>query len=163
MFPVVMHKCAYGAYWAQLELILQIPVHAKQEVHGLIEAGFPASIINTLGDLGILDSQSRDLIIPPRMLRWRLARGQRLSVGESDRLFRFVHIMAMAAALFGSIDKSERWLKQPQDRLSVKSPIAMLSTSVGMWQVEELPKQVTDGFASCCSLDGQLAQTPSVS
>jgi len=112
MLPAVMRTGACGAYRAKLELVLQMPIHAtNQDVHELIEAGFPASVIKTLGGLGILDPQSRDVYLPLRMLRWRLARGQRLSVGESDRLYRFFHIMAMAAALFGSIDKSKCWQK----------------------------------------------------
>ena len=148
MFPAAMHGGVYSAYMIKLELVLQISIQAtNRDIHGMIEAGFPASIIKTLGDLGILDSQSRDMIIPLRTLRWRLARGQRMSVGESDRLYRFVHIIAMAAAVFGSMDKSERWVKQPRDRLSGKSPIAMHSTSVGTWQVEELLRLVNDGFA----------------
>lgn len=147
MLPAVMRTGAYGAYRAKLELVLQKPIHAtNQDVHGLIEVGFPASVIKALRGLGILEPQPRDLIIPLRTLRWRLARGQRLSVGESDRLYRFVHIMAMAAALFGSFDKSKSWLKKPQERLSGKCSAAMLSTSVGTWQVEESLMQVADGF-----------------
>lgn len=46
MLPAVMRTGAYGAYRAKLELVLQKPIHAtNQDVHGLIEVGFPASVI----------------------------------------------------------------------------------------------------------------------
>jgi putative toxin-antitoxin system antitoxin component (TIGR02293 family) len=58
-----------------------------------------------------------------------LARGQRLTVEESDRLFRVAHIMAMAQTLFGDDEKAKHWLSKSKDRFSGKSPIAMLSTT----------------------------------
>ncbi|WP_341521438.1 antitoxin Xre/MbcA/ParS toxin-binding domain-containing protein [Pseudomonas sp. G.S.17] len=148
MFAEVLGESAYGVYRSKLELLLQIPVHATgQQIHHAIETGFPASTVQTLCDIGSLDSQSRDTILPLETLRSRLARGQRLTVAESDRLFRICHILATMAALFaGNDDKSERWLKQPHVRLSGKCPLALLSTTVGTSMVEELLIQATEGF-----------------
>ncbi|WP_238704623.1 antitoxin Xre/MbcA/ParS toxin-binding domain-containing protein [Pseudomonas nabeulensis] len=87
-----------------------------------------------------------DQIIPFKPLKMRLADGQRLSVDQSDRLFRFAHINAMAEVLFESDEKARRWLSKPKTRFSGKSPIAMLSTSPGTRQVEEVLIQLAEGL-----------------
>ncbi|MOA56829.1 hypothetical protein D3C78_1808900 [compost metagenome] len=89
----------------------------------------------------------RDQIISPKALKTRLARGQRLTVDESDRLFRVAHIIAMAQTLFGDDEKAKHWLSKSKDCFSGKSPIAMLSTTQGTRLIEELLIQIAEGFA----------------
>jgi uncharacterized protein (DUF2384 family) len=55
-----------------------------------------------------------------------LARGQRLTVEESDRLSRVAHIIAMIQTLFGDDEKAKHSLSKSKDCFSGKSPIAML-------------------------------------
>lgn len=148
MFAEVMRESAYRAYRARLGVFLPIPIDASdQDIHELIEAGFFAASVKLLCDLGILIGVGRDQIIPLKTLKKRLASGQRLTVNQSDRLFRVAHITAMAEVLFESDEKARRWLSKPKARFSGKSPIAMLSTSQGARQVEEMLIQLAEGLA----------------
>jgi putative toxin-antitoxin system antitoxin component (TIGR02293 family) len=76
-----------------------------------------------------------------------LARGQRLSVSESDRLFRLAHVTAMAEVSFGDGQKAQRWLSKPKARFSGKHLITLLATSQGTRLVEQLLIQVAEGLA----------------
>lgn len=73
---------------------------------------------------------------------------QSLSLEESDRLFRLVHVIAMSDAVFGDQEKARRWLSKPKRQLAGKSPTELLSTSAGTHQVEELLIRVAEGLYS---------------
>ncbi|TWC55270.1 putative toxin-antitoxin system antitoxin component (TIGR02293 family) [Pseudomonas sp. SJZ080] len=147
MFTDIFREDAYRTYRLRLEVILHIPIRASdQDIHDLIEAGFPASIVDKLCDNGIISIEARDLIIPLKTLKTRLMLSQRLTVDESDRLFRVAHITAMAGVLFGDSEKAENWLTKSKFRFSDKSPIAMLSTIQGTRRVEEMLVQVAEGL-----------------
>jgi putative toxin-antitoxin system antitoxin component (TIGR02293 family) len=148
MFTEILRENAYGAYRVRLEALLHIPTDASdQHVHKLIEAGFSAGSVKALCDLGRVSPLERDQIIPLKALKARLARGQRLTVEESDHLFRVAHIIAMAQTLFGDDQKAKPWLSKSKDCFSGKSPIAMLSTFQGTRRVEEMLIQVGEGLA----------------
>lgn len=148
MIAPVMRKDAYRDYRVRLELLLHIPANAsEQEIHELIEAGFLPDSVMSLCDMGVIGPTERNHIIPLRTLKIRLAERQQLTVHESDRLFRFAHIIAMAGTLFGNDEKAKRWLSKPKERFSGKAPFAMLSTLPGTRLVEEMLIQVAEGIA----------------
>ncbi len=139
---------AHRAYRIRLETLLQIPVNASdQDIHEMIEAGFLASNIKLLCDFGAIGPEQRDRIIPLKTLKMKLVSNQRLTVDESDRLFRLAHIIAMAEVLFGNIEKAKHWLSEPKSRFSGKSPNAMLSTTQGTHRVEEMLIQIAEGMS----------------
>ncbi|MFY0729655.1 antitoxin Xre/MbcA/ParS toxin-binding domain-containing protein [Pseudomonas sp. NFX15] len=143
-----MREDAYHDYRVRLELILHIPTNAsEQEIHNLIEAGFLADRVIALFDLGAITPSERNQIIPFKTLKARLATNERLTLHESNRLFRFAHIIAMAVTLFGSNEKAKRWLSKPKSRFVRKAPFAMLSTYLGTRLVEEMLIQAAEGFA----------------
>lgn len=147
MFAEVMREPAYGAYRIRLESLLQIPTDASElEIHEIIQFGFDAGRLMKLCDQGDVTPLERDQIIPLKTLKTRIAKDQKLTVDESDRLFRAAHITAMADVLFGNDEKAKRWLSKPKDRFSGKSPMAMLSTIQGTRQVEEMLIQLAEGF-----------------
>ncbi|MEN5314505.1 antitoxin Xre/MbcA/ParS toxin-binding domain-containing protein [Pseudomonas koreensis] len=147
MLTDISRKDASRAYRLRLELFLHIPIHASdQDIHDLIEAGFPASIVNQLCDHGTISVEARDLIISLTTLKTKLMLDQRLTVDESDRLFRVAHITAMAVVLFGDNEKAGNWLNTPKSRFSGKSPIAMLCTTPGTRRVDELLIQLVEGL-----------------
>lgn len=137
----------HNAYRVQLETYLGIPTQASdQEIHELIEVGFPANSLQILCDHQIISPAERDRIIPYRTFKVRLASNQRLKADESDRMYRAAHIIAMAVAVFGDNEKAQHWLSKPKSRFSGKSPFELLSTSVGVYRVEEMLIQVADGL-----------------
>jgi putative toxin-antitoxin system antitoxin component (TIGR02293 family) len=129
---------------------LHIPTNAsEQDIHELLEAGFLADSVMALCDTGVISPSERNQIISLRTLKMRLATPQQLTVHESDRVFRFAHIIAMAVTLFGSDEKAKRWLSKLKDRFLGKAPFAMLSTLQGTRLVEEMliQIQVAEGIA----------------
>ena len=122
------------------------PSCSDQAIHELIEAGFPAHSLKVLCDQGIISPAERDRIIPYRTFKMRLASNQYLKADESDRMYRAVHIIAMAVAVFGDTEKAQNWLSKPKSRFSGKSPYELLSTSLGVYRVEEMLIQVAEGL-----------------
>ena len=148
MFAEAMRESVYSTYRARMETFLQIPIDASdQYFHEQIHRGFPASAVQTLLNLGAINTSTRNRIVPLTTLRRRLAQGERLTMMESDRLFRVIHITAMAQALFEDTEKAKRWLTKPKVSLSGNSPIAMLSTTLGTRRVEEMLVRIGEGFA----------------
>ncbi len=76
-------------------------------------------------------------VVPLRTLRRRAGVGQRLTAMESDKLFRAVHVTTLAETIFGGRDKARRWLEKPQKRFDGQAPLAMLTTTPGIWVVEK--------------------------
>ena len=137
----------YQAYRLLLDAYLHIPAQASdQAIHELIEAGFPANSLQVLCDQGVMSPGERDRIIPYRTFKTRLVSNQRLKADESDRMYRAVHITAMAVAVFGDIKKARHWLSKSKSRFSGKSPHELLSTSLGAYRVEEMLIQVAEGL-----------------
>lgn len=65
VFAGVLRDDAYHAYRIRLEASLSIPLNASdQDIHDMIVAGFSASMIMSLCDVGTISSEERDRIIP---------------------------------------------------------------------------------------------------
>lgn len=148
MFAGVLRHDAYHAYRTRLEALLHISVNASDlDIHDMIVAGFSASLIKVLCDDRTLSHEERDRIIQPKTLKTKLAGNQLLTLEESDRLFRFAHITAMAEIIFGDKGKAKQWLFKPKARFSGKSPSAMITTSHGTHLVEEMLIQISEGMS----------------
>lgn len=134
-------------YRRRLHALLEIPEDATEmQTHTRIVAGFPAQRLAELCEQGDVPATVRDYIIPPRTLKTRLSRGERLTVDESDRLFQAVHIIALAQALFGEGEKAKRWLSQPMSAFDGQAPFEIIRTTQGMHLVEERIIQGIEGF-----------------
>jgi putative toxin-antitoxin system antitoxin component (TIGR02293 family) len=138
----------YSAYRARLQILLEIPESASNlEIHTKISQGLSTARLMWLAEEGVMTAQEREEIIPLGTLKDRIERDQPLTVEESDRLFRSVHITAMAEAVFGNADKAKRWLSKPKEQLSGLAPMQLLTTQQGTRQVEEMLLQVAEGIA----------------
>lgn len=148
MLAEVLNEDFYRAFRGRLSEFLNVRIDASDSgIHEMIDAGFSADRISIFCELGKIPPQQRDQIIPHKTLNSRLTRGQRLTVDESDRLFRHAYIVAMAEVLFGSREKASSWLAKPKDLFAGKSPIAMLSTNQGTHQVAQLLIQIAKGYS----------------
>jgi putative toxin-antitoxin system antitoxin component (TIGR02293 family) len=148
MFAETMPASIYHSYRVRMDCVLNIPLTASgQDIHQRIEKGFPAPAVKMLFDTGTIDRITRDRIVPFRTFKRRLANDQLLTLTESNRLFRVVHIIAMAEALFGDPTKAKRWLKKPKQCLSGKSPASMFFTTAGAHQVGQMLVRIGDGFS----------------
>jgi putative toxin-antitoxin system antitoxin component (TIGR02293 family) len=72
----------------------------------------------------------------------------RLSPVESDRLYRFARILALAEDVFESREDAIEWLNSEQYGLGGAVPIKMLQTDAGTREVEELLLRIEYGVIS---------------
>jgi putative toxin-antitoxin system antitoxin component (TIGR02293 family) len=148
MFAGALRQDAYHAYRMRLETLLHISVNASDlDIHDMIVAGFSVSLIKMLCDDGTLSNEERDRIIHPKTLKTKLSANQLLTLHESDRLFRFAHVTAMAEVIFGDKGKAKQWLSKPKARFLGESPSAMVTTTFGTHLVEEMLIQVSEGMS----------------
>ena len=148
MFAGILRQDVYHAYRMRLEALLDISVNAScLDIHHMIVAGFPACLVHVLCDGGTLSNEERDRIVQPKALKTRLAANQLLTLHESDRLFRFAHISALAEVIFGDKGKAKQWLSKPKARFLGESPSAMVTTTIGTHLVEEMLIQVSEGLS----------------
>lgn len=139
----------HRAYRSLLETYLRIPPDASDlAIHKSIESGFPAARLQTLCNDGVLRSVDREWIIPNKMFQAYLKDDLPLDVGASDRMYRAVHMVAMATAVFGASEKATHWLTKPKSHLAGKSPFELLQTTVGFHYVEEMLIRISEGLYS---------------
>lgn len=73
---------------------------------------------------------------------------ERLSPVESDRLYRFARIIALAEDVFENREDALEWLKSKQHGLGGSVPFNMLQTDAGAREVEELLTRIDYGVIS---------------
>lgn len=73
---------------------------------------------------------------------------ERLSPVESDRIYRFARIIALAEDVFEDKDEALEWLRGSQYGLGGRVPFDMLQTDAGAREVEELLVRIDYGVIS---------------
>ena len=73
---------------------------------------------------------------------------ERLSPVESDRLYRFARIIALAETVFENREDALGWLNSSQHGLGGAVPFRMLQTDAGAREVEELLIRIEYGVIS---------------
>ncbi len=72
----------------------------------------------------------------------------RLSSVESDRIYRFARIVALAEEVFEGKEEALEWMRSPQHGLGGAIPFDMLQTDAGTREVEELLTRIDYGVIS---------------
>ena len=111
----------------------------------IVENGLPTDSLSLLKEKGLTFSELSEIVISPRTLKHRKARGEHLSQEETDRVVRVDRIVALAENVFGSHEKALRWLRSPDDRIDGRSPLSMLHTESGGRLVESMLWQLDEG------------------
>lgn len=83
-----------------------------------------------------------------RKLRIADTSADRLSPVESDRIYRFARIIALAEDVFEDKEEALEWLKSPQYGLGGHVPFDMLQTDAGAREVEDLLIRIDYGVIS---------------
>src|SRR5947208_6139683 len=116
---------------------------AKAFRHGrmrkLLITGFPyAPFESVLKRLGWTRAQVGEALgLPERTLARRKQEGKFQPL-ESDRVFRFLQVVAHAIETIGDDEKAGRWLTKPNRALMGKVPLQLLNTPIGASQVDEI-------------------------
>jgi len=125
------------------DLIGETP-SSEFELVVIVEHGLPIDRLALLKDHGLTFTEVSEIVISPRTLKHRKARGERLSDEETDRMVRVARIIALANSVFGNPRKALKWLRTESDRIGGRRPLAMLRTDAGgrlvesrLWQIDE--------------------------
>jgi putative toxin-antitoxin system antitoxin component (TIGR02293 family) len=114
----------------------------------LVERGLPTDSISFLKGDGLTFTEISEIVISPRTLKHRKARGENLSHEETDRLVRVARIVALADTVFNNHEKGLLWLRTPDDRLAGRTPMSLLHTETGGRLIESLLWQIDEGVYS---------------
>lgn len=115
----------------------------------MIENGLSTKSLTHLREKGLTFSEISALIISPRTLQHRKARGVRkLTHDEADRTVRLARILALAEQVFGNREKALAWLRTPDETLHDRTAISMLDTEIGGRIVEKMLWQIDEGVFS---------------
>jgi putative toxin-antitoxin system antitoxin component (TIGR02293 family) len=110
------------------------------------EQGLPLDALRDLVALGFSMGEVQELVINPRTLRHRRARGERLSPEESDRVIRLGRTLSSAERTFGDRDRAWRWLRKANRSLGGHRPLDLLATETGARAVEESLIRLDEGM-----------------
>jgi putative toxin-antitoxin system antitoxin component (TIGR02293 family) len=114
------------------------------DLAGIVETGLPTDTLSLLKQKGLSFSEISEIVISPRTLKHRKARGEHLSHDETDRMVRVARIVALAESVFGDHAKALIWLRTQDESIGGRTPISMLQTDAGgrliegmLWQIDE--------------------------
>ena len=111
----------------------------------IVEKGLPLDRLSLLKERGLTFSEVSKIVIAPRTLKHRKARGENLSHEETDRLVRVARLLALAEQVFGDRTKALLWLRTEDDRMGGRNPLSMLQTDTGGRLVESMLWQIDEG------------------
>lgn len=115
----------------------------------LVENGISTDSLSLLRDKGLTFTEIADLIVSPRTLQHRKAKGIRhLNHDEADRVVRVARILALSDQIFGDRNKALGWLRTPDDRLNHRTALSMLQTESGGRLIESMLWQIGEGVYS---------------
>jgi putative toxin-antitoxin system antitoxin component (TIGR02293 family) len=122
---------------------------SEDDMRDAIREGFPSAVMERLTRTsGLTLKELADALdLSPRSLQRRRHSG-RLARYESDRLYRFARILALAGEFLGDHDKAIHWLKRPNRALGGIAPVAALDTELGARQVENVLGRIAYGGIS---------------
>ncbi len=123
-------------------------IESDADMAAAIERGFGVTVIAALKKGGVSDTVVAELIIKPRTLSHRKAKGERLSVEESDRAAKLARVIALAEKTFANDDKAARWLHKGLASLDGRRPIELVRTTAGARIVENLLARIAWGAAA---------------
>jgi len=122
---------------------------SDRDMREAIREGFPPAVVSELMLASglTLKELAAALDLSPRSLQ-RRRRSGRLARFESDRLYRFARILAIAREYLGDHQRALRWLKRPNRALGGIAPVAAIDTEPGARQVENLLGRIAYGGIS---------------
>jgi len=114
----------------------------------IVENGLPTESLALLKQQGLSFTEISEIVISPRTLKHRRARGEHLSHEETDRMVRVARIVALADDIFGDHSKALLWLRIEDDRIGGRRPLSMLQTDAGGRLIESMLWQIDEGIYS---------------
>lgn len=113
-----------------------------------VEHGLPPENLEFLKAKGISFTEMAAIVISPRTLKHRKARGENLSPAETERAIRVASIVRLAEEVFGNRETALLWLRHEDDRLANRTPLSLLQTEAGGRQIESMLHGIAHGIFS---------------
>jgi putative toxin-antitoxin system antitoxin component (TIGR02293 family) len=116
-------------------------------LHSAINNGLSYDVFLRIAELTRLDKRelAASLSIAPATLHRRAKNGHFTS-SESDKLYRFTHVLVAAIDLFeGNYDDAITWLQSDIEGVGGNRPLDMLSTSAGCDAVKDIIGRLEHG------------------
>ncbi len=124
------------------------PANGSAELIRIVEEGLPTDCLNTLREWGLTFTEVGELVIPPRTLKHRKAKGERLTTEETERFLRVVRVLELGERVFGDRRKVLGWLRTRDEQMGNRVSISLLGTEAGARLVEGQIWGIAEGFAS---------------
>ena len=118
------------------------------ELAELVEKGLPTKNLELLKAKGLTFTEMAAVVISPRTLKHRTARGENLSPAETERAVRVARIAALAEEVFGNRETALLWLRGKDDRLNNRTPMSFLNSEAGGRQIEAMLHGIAHGIYS---------------
>ena len=127
-----------------------VKVRSESEMERQLREGLPVSVLkNFRENWGFTVMElAGSLAIPKSTLMRMLERRNRMAPGNSDRVYRFASILALAEVAIGDRKKAQRWLRQANQVLGNQTPLRALETEIGVRRVEQILGRIAYGGVS---------------
>lgn len=101
---------------------LQRPIRSESDLSRLVIEGLPLRAYRALRNAGFSDHEL-SAVIPPRTLRHRIQKKERLSAVETERALRLLSIQIQAELALEDKEKARIWLRKPIGLLDGMTPL----------------------------------------
>jgi putative toxin-antitoxin system antitoxin component (TIGR02293 family) len=130
--------------------VLKRNVTSDTGLRVITREGLPVATLTRLAADLIIERKTLAAVvgISDRTLSRRIAKGERFSAEESDRVVRLARVVAMATDTLGTSAKASSWLQRPNMVLDGQTPLQLLDTDTGVRSVEEVLNRIEYGLYS---------------
>lgn len=108
----------------------------------------PLVALKGLVQAGLTEQEIDHFVIPQRTRRHRAAKGQPLTMDESDRAVRLLRLQTIAEATFDDQVKANIWLRRPLAELNGETPLEIGQTEAGARVIETILAKIAWGAAA---------------
>jgi putative toxin-antitoxin system antitoxin component (TIGR02293 family) len=124
------------------------PVESAMDLAQALRDGLPVEVLDRMTRDWRFTADELRAVIPPRTLRHRRARNERLHADEADRAIRIMRVLALAERTFADADKADRWLRRPLAAFAGDTPLALATSETGARVVESYLDKIAWGAAA---------------
>ena len=119
-----------------LPVLSAFPANGSAELIRTVEEGLPLDCLDMLREWGLTFTEVGELVIPPRTLKHRKAKGERLTTEETERFLRVLKLLQLADHVFGDRQKALGWLRTRDEQMDNRVTMDLLGTEAGARRVE---------------------------
>ena len=127
-----------------LQIVSEFPALGSYELIRTVEEGLPLDCLEKVKEWGLTFTEIAQLVIPPRTLKHRKARGERLSTEETERFLRVIRVLELGERVFGKRERLLHWLRGADFEIPGRTSMSLLDTEAGaqavvgqLWAVAE--------------------------